>query len=83
MRTFECLVSDDRWAAPLLTVMMVSDQARACELAARELLQDLHHTGVELREDGRVIYRAQRSDLAQPTPAPTAEGRSFRGRRRD
>ncbi|HEY8571136.1 hypothetical protein [Phenylobacterium sp.] len=84
MRTFECLVTDDRSATPLLTVMLVSDRDRACELASRELLQDVHHTGVELREDGQVIFRALREDLASPQSGPSAgEQRSFLRRLRE
>ena len=85
MRTFECLVTDDRSATPLLTVLVVSDRDRACELASRELMTDAHHASVELREHGRVVFQARREDLiglARPEGAPP-ERRSFFRRRDD
>jgi hypothetical protein len=80
MRSFECLMTDDRYGVPQLTWLVVSDEARARELARRDLLQDRHHQAVELRENGRLVFSISRSELAPEgaPPEPGGETRSFR-----
>lgn len=74
MRSFECLMTDDRSTVEQLTWMVVSDVERARQLASQELLQDEHLQAVVLRENGQEVFRATRSELLDAAP----ERRSFR-----
>lgn len=85
MRSFECLITDDRYSVPQLTWMVVSDVDRARELARRDLMQDQHHQAIELRENGRLVFSASRTDVAAEGKPPerNGEARSFRRWRKD
>ena len=61
MRTFSCFVTDDRYAVPTLTFLMVADEALARELALRRLLESPHHRRVEVLEDGEPVFSRDRA----------------------
>lgn len=70
MRTFTCLVTDDRYSVPQLSFLLVADEARARELARRELLRSEHHRAVELHDGARLVYNERRP----PAPAKDVPG---------
>ena len=61
MRTFSCFVTDDCYAVPTLTFLMVADEALARELALRRLLESPHHRRVEVLEDGEPVFSRDRA----------------------
>jgi len=56
MRTFSCLITDDRYAIPTLAFFLAADERRARELALSRLMDSQHHREVEVLENGRAIY---------------------------
>ena len=63
MRTFSCFITDDRYAVPTLTFLLVADEAFARELALRRLLESPHHRKIEVLENGEPVFvRGRRSD---------------------
>jgi len=60
MRTFSCFIKDDRYTVPSLAFVLVQDEARARELARRQLLESGHHLEVEVVENGRSLFRLTR-----------------------
>jgi hypothetical protein len=61
MRMFSCLVSDDRYAVPTLTFIVVAEAPLAHEMALRRLLESPHHRRVELLEDGEPVFTRDRT----------------------
>ncbi|HEY8570972.1 hypothetical protein [Phenylobacterium sp.] len=55
MRSFECLITDDRFSVRQLTWIVVGSEERAHELAREELRRNKHCAAVELRENGRLL----------------------------
>lgn len=65
MRTFTCLMADDRYSAPQLSFVMAADEGLAFEVARRRLQDNPHHRSVEMLEDDRLLF-------AQAKPAAFA-----------
>lgn len=55
MRTFSCFTRDSRHLTPTLSFVFARDDARARELARRELLDTPGGLMVQLVENGRTI----------------------------
>ena len=49
---------------PTLDTVIVRDDARATEIAAKRLASSPHYRAVEMWEDERLVCRIDRSDLA-------------------
>jgi hypothetical protein len=79
LRSFECLITDDRTSVPELRWLVVGDAERAKALARRGLLQDAHYQAVELRENGALLFRVTREELTPALATAPAERRSFGG----
>ena len=63
MRTFSCFITDDRYAVPTLTFLLVADEAFARELALRRLLESPHHRKIEVLENGEPVFvRGRKSE---------------------
>jgi hypothetical protein len=56
MRTFSCLVCDGTSALPTLSFILAADEARACLLARRELLDVSQAVSVEVCEGTKVLW---------------------------
>jgi hypothetical protein len=61
MRTFSYFIHDDRYAVPTLQFAVVPDAERALELAKRQLMASRHHLSIEVHENGRAVFREDRS----------------------
>lgn len=61
MRTFSCFTRDSRHVTPTLAFVFAADDARARELARRELLDTPDSVQVQLVENGRTIAVLHRS----------------------
>lgn len=57
MRTFTCLTFDRGSPVPATSFILAADEARAQELARRELLHEPRSCVVELRERGRLLWK--------------------------
>ncbi|HVI31227.1 hypothetical protein [Phenylobacterium sp.] len=55
MRTFSCFTHDSRHQTPTLAFVFAADDAKARELARRELLDTPGGVEVEIVEDGRTL----------------------------
>jgi hypothetical protein len=60
MRTFTVFIDDSRYSVPTLKVVVAADEARARELAMRELAASENHLSVEVQESGRSLFRQAR-----------------------
>jgi len=60
MRTFNFLISDDRYAVPTLAIVMVNDASRAIELARKRLNDSPHHLAIEIHEGDEQVARLDR-----------------------
>lgn len=60
MRTFSYFIKDDRYSVPTLQFAVVPDEARALELATRQLFSSPHHLAIEVHEGGQRLYRQER-----------------------
>jgi hypothetical protein len=63
VRTFSCFLTDDRYAVPTLSFMLVGDEGLARELALRRLMESPHHRSIEVLEDGERVFVRSRSQL--------------------
>jgi hypothetical protein len=50
MATFTFCIRDDRYSAPTMAFVIVEDEARAREFAARRLLESAHYTAIDVYE---------------------------------
>jgi hypothetical protein len=60
MRTFTCLIKDDRYSVPTLSLYVSSDLTRLRELAQRDLQQNPHHQHFEVHEGHQLLFRLSR-----------------------
>jgi hypothetical protein len=56
MRTFTCLITDDRYSVPQLSFVVAADEQCARVLVHRELTASRHHLAVEVLEAGRLLF---------------------------
>lgn len=69
MRDFEIYIDDDRYRAPTLIFVHMSDEQRVREFAQLKLDEDKRHRGVEVREDGvRLFGLGSLDDAARERP---------------
>lgn len=66
IRSFAFYTQDDRYSVSTLTFVTVVNEARARELALRQLNASPHHLSVDVLEDDRLLFRVGR---------PTDDGR--------
>jgi hypothetical protein len=50
MATYTFHIRDDRYSAPTTAFVIVEDEARARELAARHLLESMHYAAIDVYE---------------------------------
>jgi hypothetical protein len=62
LRTFSCFITDDRYAVPTLTFLLVADEKLAREMALRRLMESEHHRQIELLENGEQVFVRSRGD---------------------
>ncbi len=67
MRTYFLYMHDDRYSVPSLDALVVHNDQRASEIAAKRLTTSEHYLGVEIWQDERLVCRFDR-DCA-PTPS--------------
>lgn len=60
MRTFTCLIKDDRYSIPTLSLYVSSDLERLRELARRDLQQNPHHQHFEVHDGQRLLFSLTR-----------------------
>ena len=60
MQTFSFFIHDQRYAVPTLQFVLVKDEARARELARRELMSSDHHLAVEVRDERGAAFWEER-----------------------
>ena len=70
VRTFSCFVTDDRYTTPILTFLIVADEALARELALRRLLESPHHRQIELLEGGERVFVRSRPPVVATDDDP-------------
>jgi hypothetical protein len=69
VRDFEIYIDDDRYRAPTLIFVHMSDEQRVREFAQLKLDEDKRHRGVEVREDGvRLFGLGSLDDAARERP---------------
>lgn len=60
VRDFTFAIYDERYTAPTLLLVSVTDEKRACEMAKERLERSPFHLAVEVREGDRLIGRFDR-----------------------
>jgi hypothetical protein len=60
VRTFDFVITDDRFDVPTLAFVSVRDPERALELAKQRLGASPHYTAIEVREEGMLLARIER-----------------------
>ncbi|WP_309090019.1 hypothetical protein [Phenylobacterium sp.] len=63
MRTYTCLVTDNRYSVPTLSFYLATDEERARELARRDLEANPHHSAFEVRDGDRLLFVERREAL--------------------
>jgi len=60
LREYTFHIQDDRYSVPTLEFVVVRDEVRARELAAKRLHASEHHLAVEVFEDDALLFRLDR-----------------------
>lgn len=74
MKTYFLYMHDDRYSVPSLDAVIVRNDQRASEIAAKRLTSSDHYLGVEVWEDERLVCRFDRG-----TPPARSEEQSVSG----
>ena len=61
MRNFSIFVADDRYSVPTMLMAVVTDEARAIELAVDKLAETPHHLSVEVWEADALVFATDRT----------------------
>ncbi len=71
MRDFELYIDDARYETPALVFARMSDERRVREFAQQKLDEDKRHRGVDVCENGVLLFRLGPSSAPPCATAPT------------
>jgi hypothetical protein len=78
MKTYFLYVHDDRYSVPTLDTVIVRNDQRASEIAAKRLASSDHYRGVEIWEDERLVCRFDRDGSPARPEESAVSGLHFR-----